>query len=254
MKKLLITGLLTVAVSAFAAMNDCLLSFSTKGPDTYADGSVVRDGECYALVWVAQGSEFKGFSGDGKLVDETVNRLLLVAPVAKGGRCPPVLFQISAETVASLQEGYYGVYLLDTRVAQANGDTTVAGSGKLNIVNGYGAVAKADKVGMVSDASVAEEDETRSSNEEGGVVAAAGSVAPADSTPVKIKAIQIVDDNVFLTVDNNNIGGIMRIQSGTDLKTFNITGAAQKTADGATEAILVTPKSGNSGFFKVIRN
>ena len=39
------------ATAAFAGMNNVLVSFSTVGPDCYADGATVLDGECSALVW-----------------------------------------------------------------------------------------------------------------------------------------------------------------------------------------------------------
>lgn len=94
--------------SIFAAgLDDSCVSFSTQGPDRYADGSVVLDGECYALVWSADG-EFNGFSADGSCVDGE-DRVVLLAPVARGGRCPPVLFQISAEIYKELSGGVLAV-------------------------------------------------------------------------------------------------------------------------------------------------
>ncbi|MBQ8125761.1 MAG: hypothetical protein IJ173_07735, partial [Kiritimatiellae bacterium] len=42
---------LALSLAAFAAQNDALVTFSTKGPDCYADGTTVLDGECYALCW-----------------------------------------------------------------------------------------------------------------------------------------------------------------------------------------------------------
>ena len=39
-----------LCAGAFAAQNDALVSFSTPGPDKYADGTTVLDGEYYAIV------------------------------------------------------------------------------------------------------------------------------------------------------------------------------------------------------------
>ncbi len=247
MKKLMLIGLASVAMSTFAAMNDALLSFSTKGPDLYADGTTVLDGESYALVWTKDGN-FEGLTANGSVVDAE-DKLLLVAPVAKDGKCPNVLFQISAATAETLQDGVYGVYLLDTRV-QMNGSVAVsqgvADNGKPSIVNGFGSVATAEKAGSVTDASSLKVDEDKE------VAVTTGAAVPANVTQPKIKAIQIVGDNVQLTVEN--LPGFMRVQSGSKLTDINVSGAAQATDGSAKDVILVMPKTGNSGFFKVIRS
>ena len=71
---------------AFAGMEDQVLRFSTPGPDRYADGSVVRDGECYALVWSPKGQAFAGFNADGTAVSAN-DRVVLAASLAKDGKC-----------------------------------------------------------------------------------------------------------------------------------------------------------------------
>ena len=84
--------LIGIAFVTFAhSVGDARLSFSTKGPDRYADGSVVLDGECYALVWSKDG-KFEGFAANGECIDEC-DRIVLIAPIAKEGHCPPVLFR-----------------------------------------------------------------------------------------------------------------------------------------------------------------
>ena len=58
MKKILfVFGAFALAFAATAEL-DTLITFSTKGPDTYLDGKTVMDGECYALVWTKNGAEF----------------------------------------------------------------------------------------------------------------------------------------------------------------------------------------------------
>ena len=59
-KKIAMFALALTLGTAFAAENDAVVVYSTKGPDTYADGSVVRNGECYALVWVKSGAAVQG--------------------------------------------------------------------------------------------------------------------------------------------------------------------------------------------------
>ena len=130
MKRLMtMLGVAGLAVASFAAVDDTLISFSTPGPDKYADGSDVLAGECYALVWSADGV-FEGIKADGTTVDPA-DKVVLLAAVAKQGEkgtyCPPLLYQVDAELAATLANGVYAVYLLDTRVAAADGAVAVGG-------------------------------------------------------------------------------------------------------------------------------
>ena len=249
MKKKPIAFLLSIGIAAVAFANsvgDARLSFSTKGPDRYVDGSIVMDGECYALAWSKDGN-FDGFDANGECIDHE-DRVVLIAPVAKDGRCPPVLFQIPEAEAEELKNGQYAVYLLDTRVA--SGETvrpcgTV--NGKLALMNGYGAASANLAISGANADKKAEESETAL----GGQVASILSAAPADCIQPRIKAMRIEGDNVFLTVEN--LGGFMRVRSGSDVSVSGATGAAVETS-GGEDVTLVTRKPGNSGFFKVIRN
>ena len=251
MKKLMtMIGAVGLAFAATAAIDDALLAFSTVGPDKYADGTTVLDGECYALVWTKNGATFGGIAADGTAVAET-DKIVLVAPLAKDGHCPYTLFQISSATADALADGTYGVYLLDTRVTAADGTTKPVGAtdGKLSLVNGYGLATEATKVGKATGGitTVAEKETA------GGQAVAAGAAAPKDVKQPKITSIKIEGDYVKLTVQN--LPGYMRVSSGADVSADDAQGAAQAT-DGATdEVILYAPKAAaGSGFFKVIRN
>ncbi len=251
MKKLMtMIGVAGLAFAATAGINDALLAFSTVGPDKYSDGTTVLDGECYALVWTKTGATFGGIAADGTAVSET-DKIVLVAPVAKNGCCPKVLFQIDSAMADELADGTYGVYLLDTRVTAANGTTAPAGTtnGKLTLVNGYGLTTQATKVGSASEgiATAAEKDS------DGGQVVAAGVAAPKDVEQPKITAIKIEGDYVRLTVQN--LPGFMRVNSGSTVEAGDAQGAAQATDGKSDEVILYAPKAaGASGFFKVIRS
>ena len=133
-----------LAMASWAAANDALLTFSTPGPDKYADGTTVLNGECYALVWTANGAKFAGLNADGTTVAET-DQVVLLAPLAKNGACPRTLFQIPAELADRLDgKGTYGVYLLDTRVKAEDGTTKLAGiqDGKPVAVNALASVGE----------------------------------------------------------------------------------------------------------------
>ena len=249
MKKLMtMIGAVGLAFAATAAMDDALLTFSTVGPDKYSDGTTVLDGECYALVWTADGATFGGIAADGTAVAET-DEIVLLAPVAKDGHCPDVLFQIPAAQVD--KGGTFGVYLLDTRVKAEDGTVAPAGlnaAGKLTLVNGYGLATEATKVAKATSGgakSVAEKGT-------GGQAVAAGAAVPKVDQP-KITSIKIEGDYVRLTVQN--LPGFMRVSSGADVSANDTQGAAQVTGGTAKEVILYAPKSASgSGFFKVIRN
>ena len=106
-------GLLMCCV-AFAGMEDKVLRFSTPGPDRYADGSIVQDGECYALVWSPAGQAFSGFNADGTPVSSS-DRVVLAGALAQGGKCRDAIFQIPAAEYAELEGGEWAVCLIDTR-------------------------------------------------------------------------------------------------------------------------------------------
>lgn len=106
----------SIAVGAFADAANVLVSFSTEA-DYYADGTTsVKDGEWYALCWSPR-TTFGGLKLDCTPAVEG-DEVLILAPLAKGGRCPSVVFQVDSK-VAPVG-GYYFVYVLDTRVSAAS--------------------------------------------------------------------------------------------------------------------------------------
>lgn len=136
--------LMALGTGAFAAQNDMLLSFATPGRDAYADGSTVLDGECYALVWTPDGATFGGLTAEAKPVS-AADRLVLVAPRAKNGRCPMTVLEIDASAASAYAGGTFGLYLLDTRVRAADGSVTLApfANGVPQAVNALGLAAVA---------------------------------------------------------------------------------------------------------------
>ena len=129
-----------VLLSSFASaggLGDYLVRFSTNGPDRYSDGTIVGDGECYALVWSPKGFVFSGFNADGTPVSSR-DRVVLAAPLAKGGRCPDALFQIPSATYQELEGGEWSVCLVDTRTA--NGRIAGVAANAPRRVNRWGKV------------------------------------------------------------------------------------------------------------------
>lgn len=129
--------LMTVAVCLPTIGSDVPYGYRSLGVDTYASGERVCDGECYAFVWVRNGSVFAGYNRDGSLVDTVNNIQIYVRPLAVNGQCPPVNFLIDEAFAAAHADGSYKVLVLDTRRA----DGTPAGVDAANglwRVNGWG--------------------------------------------------------------------------------------------------------------------
>ena len=218
---------------------DCI-TFSTVGPDTYADGSTVLDGECYALVWSADGV-FEGIKADATPVD-TSDKVVFIAPYAKDGKCQTVVFQIADGFVSG---GQFEVLLLDTR-KYADGGAVSVGKG----VDGKIVVNKA--VSAIADVKVARGGgvgaETTS---ESAVSATASTPIPEGVKEPKIKSITFEGDYVVVDVEGTS-GYLNYALKGGDTPSVEGEAGAAKTGNGGTIR-LVYPKAGNSGFFKVIR-
>ena len=235
--------------AAFAAANDALITFSTKGPDKYADGTTVLDGECYALVWTPAGSAGAVVAANGTVQG---GEIVLTAPVAKNGRCPKVVFEVDAGLVASrYKDGTWSVYLLDTRRYGAGGTVSLAGlsGGRATVINASG---------LVSGSTV------RFSDSEGqmagiaglaGASAASETAVPEDTPQPEIVGIRIEGANVFVTVK----GTVPYLQY--DLATGGAPADVSEKANvprGGAESVdeevtFVTPVKPGAKFFKVGR-
>lgn len=235
MPRRLIAATLTIAAAMTAAGVDVFVTFHTKGPDKYADGSPVLCHERYALVWSPDGV-FDGVTASGAPVDPN-DRVVIVAGVASGGRCPHVLYQLPAATAAALSGGVCDVVLFDTRV----GDKVAV---KPNVVNGWTRTTAGVKLSESYAAAMADDGESH---------VVSGAVAPPpDVEQPKILSMRVDGDYVMMQVDN--LRGYMRVNGGPKIGSFGaLTGAT--VADGGDEPVtLIAPKTGDSGFFKVIRN
>ena len=175
---------LAAATTATAGV-DVFVTFHTKGPDRYADGSPVMNGERYALVWSRDGV-FDGVTADGKPVDPN-DRVVIVADVANGGRCPHVLYQLPAATAAALSGGVCDVVLFDTRLG--HGIATMP-----NVVNGWMRTTAGVKM---SGSYAAAMDDDGTSHVASGAVA-----PPPDVKQPKILSMKVDDDHFMMQVDN----------------------------------------------------
>ena len=245
MKRLMtMLGVAGLAVASFAAVDDTLISFSTPGPDKYADGTDVLPGECYALVWSADGL-FEGIKADGTTV-EPADKVVLVAQNAKQGPngtyCPPLLFQVEAELAKTLEKGVYAVYLLDTRVVAADGAVAVGGvdeNGALKAVNSYGSVS-GDTTAAAGTASITTAKTT-----------AVGGASVATLVEVEAPVITAIKPNgTKITISTSGLSPVVDYKVVTGAKPGEV--ATELDAKADANGNFTFEKPANGAFFKVI--
>lgn len=245
MKKLLVMMGLAAAVAASAADNDTLLTFSTQGPDKYADGTTVLDGEVYAVIWTKAGSEFGGIATDGTLLSAD-DAIVAWNTAAQNGACKETTFVIDADKAAARGDGTYGVYLLDTRVADADGNTKAVGS--LKTVNGVSAVTESS----VAFSAYGQKTAVAEKATVGGQQITAGA-AVLNSEGVEIKSIRVDGDYVYLTVEDK--AGLVVVKEGDDPAAVDTQHAARALDGKGGLKELKFPKSDlGSGFFSATRS
>ena len=239
---------MAMSFAAFAGADDALVAFSSSGPDKYADGTVVKDGENYALVWVKAGAAFGGFTSEGALVNAADNLLLGVFPSAKNGRCAETYVQIDrAFADAYAAAGAFKIYVLDTRSA----DKSSVAKGAEDLEKGvqsYGEVATMEVAsGTIKVTSAAAAGE-----------AAVASAIPSGVLPPVIKGAEVRDGAFVVTVEQT-----------TPSLRYNLAVGDTPAADGKT-AVAEAPKAGDvkqtielkypikdgegAKFFKVVRD
>lgn len=254
MKKSIALVLTVLSAGAlFAGMDNVVVQFSTVGPDTYADGAPVKDGETYALVWTPTDSVFQGINADGTAAGDS--KVVLKAPYAKGGHCPNILFQVDeGYAKANYPSGTWGVYLLDTRVfatetkkivvdgkeieqtqvkVDADGKKVATGVG--GTVSGYGAVISDVKTTLSS------------ADAKNGIVQS----IPAGIQPPTIKDFKVVDGMAYLFLENTSPNASYGVAAGQAPASLAPV-PQQPVLGGGSETIIVTPATGASGFYQGI--
>ena len=221
------------ATRLWADASNLMISFSTVGPDKYANGSVVKDGEWYVLTWSK--GVFAGFNADLTPVNPE-DKVLLAAPLAEGGRCSHTFFQLNPTLIQN--GGHYQVYLLDTRDGKGN-PCKPGTDGLPKIVNG--------------------------SNAAGGEVAKdvsgfGSTTAGWDETAVQATELKIVDfvslaeDNVQLTVSGMLPSVRYNVKWGKDLNAVSAyVFPPNNLPTGENANIIVKKPNTDKAFFTITR-
>ena len=249
------------AGTLLAGMNNVVIQFSTVGPDKYADGATVMDGETYALVWTPDGATFGGINSDGNAIGENDKgqkcAVVLKAPFAKNGCCPNIQFQVDeGYAAAHYPNGTWGVYLLDTRVfatetvkitvdgkeieqtqvkIEADGKRVATGVDSKGTVSGYGAVISDVKPSLSSASAKA------------GIVQS----IPAGIQPPTIKDFKVVNGMVYLYLQNTAPSVSYGVAAGQEPGSLAPV-PQPPVLGGGSETIIVTPATGASGFYQGI--
>ena len=256
-KSIALVFALLLAGALFAGKNNVVIQFSTVGPDKYADGTTVMDGECYALVWTPDDATFGGINSKGEAIGGNDKgqkcAVAIKAPIAKGGKCPNVQFQIDEVFAnAHYPNGMWGVYLLDTRKfvteevtvivdgnevkqtqvkVDADGKKLATGVGSTT-VSGYGQVVA--NVGRTLSPSGAK----------AGIVQS----IPAGIQPPTIRDFKVVNGMVYIYLQNTAPSvsyGVAAGQAPGSLAPV----PQPPVLGGGSETIIITPATGATGFF-----
>ena len=253
MKKIIAGIVMIAGLAVFADAANTLIYFRTVGPDTYADGSTVLDGERYALVW-SQDGNFGGITAECTPVREG-DRIIAVLSAAKGGCCPMAVYQIPSNEAPS--SGVYEVYLLDTRVLDDKGE--FSGFSPWN-GNKPSVVRKASSAVSSYAAKTAGEGPAQNESSESSASTAIATAVPtaAQGTKPEVTAIKVDGPNVYITVKNTlpfleyNVAGNDTIEGIDQAENKGVPRQGGATVN--EEITIVVPKENSGKFFKVRRN
>ncbi len=228
MKKILTTlAVLATASVLMADLSDLTLSFSTSGPDSYADGSPVAVGETYLLVYVSENSSgFAGIQMDGSLVDPVNNRVATTSTAIRGAKCGFKAIQYPASLFPA--GGSWVIVLLDTRDASGAPGGLVAAHGTVNV----GTSVSAGSTSLASGSTSV------------GVNAAARAAIPAGTPAPAIADLAVSAGKASIQIANFANGALYEVQTSTDLASGWQPASGPKAARIQAAGGVLTGKSG----------
>ena len=242
-------GRAVVADSVFA-------SCSTTGPDYYGDGTLVADGESYALVYTAAGKTFAGFLADGSVVKPEDSELVVTIPMAFGGALRQTLCVVPKDYYEARKDGTWELVLLDTRKV----DGAPSGLGTADAVkrvNSWGRTKSSVTFGSSPFGlrSAQASDRALGAPQSDSAVASRVTELPADTPRPRITAIDVKGNRVVLNVADTvpyltyDVAGA----STPDLKAADAERVAVERKDGEyAREIELEANGSNAKFFGVV--
>ena len=229
----MVMGLAAAAAFAIPMPQVQTLNFSIQGTETYADGSALADGECYALVWSADGV-FEGINADGTAKGEG-DEVVYIGKIVKG---VDVSFQIADGFKGN--QGYFDIWILDTRIFESGEVKSIGktAGGKVIVSKAAKATSAAVKAGSSQSAP------TTVGGVEGGAVIAAPTVDPTSIPPLRFTSITVDGDFVVMEAEN--------VVPGVSYTTVVGGKEAGSTTATSNKIILIRPKEGDSAIIRGI--
>lgn len=249
--KNIVAGAILAAAAQLCAVDatSMLVTFAPpedpEAVDTYSDGSMVLDGERYALVWHPKTeSAFGGITAAGTAARDG-DKILKIAPLAKNGRIPApcVVFPISRSCYdgENLASGTFALYLLDTRVSNGDGTYSLAASGL--DVNAAGCIAAKADAGEAGSGGAAVKTATPSK-------ATVTAVAPGNVPQPEIVDFELDGATAYITMKKN--ANVVRVGGADNLSGSFVTSPHDaETDNGDGTVTIAVPAGGDSGFFNV---
>jgi len=249
---LALVAVVSLQLGVFASAANLVYSFQPSADDTYADGTPVKLGERYVLVWLTNGATGVEIAANGMLTDPSRGEIVQVraSSTKKKGRIFTFEVDESVKDALAAKGGNWAVYLLDTRIYGADGSVTLAEivDDKVSVVNAAKLLDKSVK----AVASLSVESDTVKTDKDGADVATA---VPADTPQPRITDVEIVDGKVHVKVAQTVPYLQYNLAAGASLDAISGK-AAESPRNGVVgdEIELVAPAESGSGFFKVNRN
>ena len=246
MKKLLtFASAFLTAVSLFAANtgDTALMEFYTSGPDTYADGTPVVEGETYLFVYVPAGATF-GIDTQGALQGGAVKLGQAAAWKDEAGnvRCPYRVLNYSTKEYPA--GGSFQIVLLDTRV-----NTTTLGG----FIDSYtlGDAVTAPEMG-IQKALASKTPGAANTMNAGSTVGSVKSLLDAATDTPVITAVEATGGAATVTIDNTrDFGQYTVMESATPDGGWQSAGADKVKGNGNSVDVTVPASTAKVRFFKV---
>lgn len=239
----LIACLAALGLGAAVEEDASVLTIGTIGPDVYADGKTVCDGESYALVWRAKNHAFAGFTADGKVAEPAYARILCIAPLAKGGHCPETTFVVDSAVLAACGgSGTFGLYLLDSRRWGEDGSVVPGG-----VTGVHGSV-------LLSETSSVDGFLAGNASAPSAFLASA---LPEGVDQPRITDIRVEAKDIVITVEGTAETLNYNIAGGESAAADDVTAAAERPVAGDAQPIVLRvsrARFGGRAFFKAVRN
>jgi len=244
---------IVLAASAFGESLDTLtMTVSTKGPDRYADESLVLEGETYLLVYVKEDATFGGVTTEGKLLDTEDNLLVTQGAAIAGARCGMLAIQYPATLYPSA--GKWALVLLDTRNANGVG----------GLVVGVSEVTEGVNLAVVKNSLTPAGLSAQAGPDEGLTVTRRAKMPEGTPTPIPvISSIEPTADGAKIRVANIASTVPYDVETTTDLvnggwsvpnKGRSLQVATHGVSGGSEIAATVTTPPAGTRFFRVVVN